>query len=117
MSPGEQASKLCSPTPCCYAGQMFVILVTYTVPVERIDQLIPPHRAWMAEQYAAGTFLASGAQTPRTGAVILARGGDRKSLEALLTQDPIAQAGVADYQVVEFTPTTTAAGLEFLADG
>jgi uncharacterized protein YciI len=49
--------------------------------------------------------------------VILARGGDRKSLEALLSQDPVAQAGVADYQVIEFTPTTTAPGLEMLAGG
>jgi uncharacterized protein YciI len=96
---------------------VFVVLITYTVPVERINELIPPHRAWMAEQYEAGTFLASGAQTPRTGAVILARGGDRKSLEALLSQDPVAQAGVADYQVIEFTPTTTAPGLEMLAGG
>jgi hypothetical protein len=47
----------------------------------------------------------------------LARGGDRKSLEALLTQDPIAQAGLADYQVVEFAPTTTAPGFELLAGG
>jgi uncharacterized protein YciI len=96
---------------------MFVVLITYTAPVERINELIPPHKAWMTEQYAAGTFLASGAQTPRTGAVILARGGDRKSLEVLLTQDPIAQAGLADYQVVEFAPTTTAPGFELLAGG
>jgi hypothetical protein len=49
--------------------------------------------------------------------VILARGSDRKSLEALLTQDPVAQADAADYQVVEFTPGTLAPGLEVLADG
>lgn len=79
-------------------------------------ELSAPHREWMAEQYAAGTFLVSGAQTPWTGAVILARGGDRKSLEALLAQDPVAQAGAADYQVIEFTPTTTAPGLELLAE-
>jgi uncharacterized protein YciI len=94
---------------------MFIVLITYSAPVERINELIPSHKAWMMEQYAAGTFLASGAQTPRTGAVILARGGDRKSLEALLTHDPIAQAGLADYQVVEFIPTTIAPGFESLA--
>jgi uncharacterized protein YciI len=94
---------------------VFVVLITYTGPIERINAFIEPHKAWMAEQYAAGTFLASGAQTPRTGAVILARGDDRSALEALLTQDPVAQAGVADYQVVEFVPTTTAPGLELLA--
>jgi uncharacterized protein YciI len=96
---------------------VFLVLITYTAPVERISEVFPPHKAWMSEQYAAGTFLASGAQTPRTGAVILARGGDRKSLEALLTQDPVAQAGLADYQVIEFTPTTTAPGFEILTDG
>jgi uncharacterized protein YciI len=98
-------------------GKMFVVLITYTAPVERINELIPPHKVWMTEQYVAGIFLASGAQTPRTGAVILARGGDRKSLEALLAQDPVAQAGLADYQVVEFAPTTTAPGFEILAAG
>jgi uncharacterized protein YciI len=95
---------------------MFVVLITYTVPVARISELVPAHRAWMAEQYAAGIFLASGPQEPRTGAVILARGGDRKSLETLLTQDPVGLAGAAEYQVVEFTPATMAPGLEILAD-
>jgi uncharacterized protein YciI len=60
-----------------YARHMFVILITYTVPVERIGEIFSSHKAWMTEQYAAGTFLASGAQIPRTGAVILARGGGR----------------------------------------
>ncbi len=73
--------------------------------------MIGPHRAWMVEQYAAGMFLVSGPRTPHAGAVILGRGDDRASLEHLLSEDPVAQTGLADYQVVEFRPSSTAPGL------
>ena len=44
-----------------------VILVTYTAPLSRIDELLAEHRAWLARQYQAGTFIAAGRQVPRTG--------------------------------------------------
>jgi uncharacterized protein YciI len=82
--------------------------------MEEIATVFAEHQAWMSRQYAADTFLLSGAQVPRTGAVILARGTDRAAIEELVAQDPVALADLADYRVVEFTPTTTARDLAHL---
>jgi uncharacterized protein YciI len=93
---------------------MFVITLTYAVPIEEIDALMPGHLEWLDRHYAAGTLLASGRRVPRTGGVILARVADRAELDAVIAEDPFAQAGAALYDVVEFTPTRTAPGLERL---
>ena len=93
---------------------MFVVTLTYTAPIERIDELVAEHRAWLDRQYAAGVLLASGPQSPRVGGILLARADDRVTLEALLTEDPFQKAGAATYDVVEFAPIKTAPELEFL---
>lgn len=86
------------------SGSVFVLTLTYTAPLERIDVLLPEHRRWLDEQYTAGTFLASGPRIPRNGGVILARGRNRDHIAALVREDPFAQAGAADYGIVEFQP-------------
>jgi uncharacterized protein YciI len=93
---------------------MFVITLTYTVPVEEIDVLMPKHLDWLDRHYASGTLLASGRRVPRTGGLLLARAADRAEVDALVAEDPFAQAGAARYDIVEFTPTRTAPGLEKL---
>lgn len=55
--------------------------------------------------YAAGDFIASGPQTPRVGGVIMIKANDRAAVEAIIAQDPFNIHGIADYQIVEFTPT------------
>ncbi|MDH6111088.1 uncharacterized protein YciI [Kitasatospora sp. MAP12-15] len=93
---------------------MFVVTLTYTVPLERIDELVPEHVAWLETQYEAGAFLASGRRVPRTGGVILARAESPAALDAILAGDPFARAGVATYQVTEFLPSMTAPELTAL---
>ncbi|WP_439677760.1 YciI family protein [Embleya sp. MST-111070] len=93
---------------------MFVITLTYVVPVEDIDALMPGHLEWLDRYYADGTLLASGRRIPRTGGVILARADDRAALDAVLAEDPFRKAGAATYDVVEFAPSRTAPGLEGL---
>lgn len=93
---------------------MFVVLLTYVKELAVIDALIPEHVAFLDEQYRAGVFLASGRRVPRTGGVILARGGGRSELENILARDPFAKAGAATYEVVEFSPSKAAPGLEVL---
>ena len=56
--------------------------------------------AWLNEGYAAGRFLVSGRQIPRTGGVILATGDDRDEIEALAATDPFVTGGVATCEVV-----------------
>ena len=93
---------------------MFIVLVTYTKPLEAVNAALDAHRAFLKRQYAAGVFLASGPQNPRTGGVILAQAPDRASLDAVLATDPFRTQGVADYAVIEFLPNMTDDRLAFL---
>ncbi len=93
---------------------MFVVTVTYVVPIEEVDAVLGAHREFLRRQYEAGIFLASGPQEPRTGGVILARAETRAALDAVLAQDPFAHAGVARYDVTEFHPIMTCPELDFL---
>ncbi len=87
---------------------MFVVLLTYVAPLDVVDQHLPAHREFLSRNYAAGVFLLSGRKEPREGGVILAAGESRQELEAVLAEDPFHVHAVAEYQVVQFTPTMAA---------
>jgi len=94
---------------------VFVLLLTYVRPLPEVDALMREHMAWLQEGYAAGRFLVSGRQIPRTGGVILARGDDRYEIEALAATDPFVRGGVATCEVVQFRASQTAPGFDALA--
>ncbi|MCX4722662.1 YciI family protein [Streptomyces sp. NBC_01020] len=91
---------------------MFVLELTYTGPIERVDELLGEHVAWLDAAYAAGVFIASGRKNPRDGGIILAAGEDRTAMEKLTATDPFMTAGVCTYRITEFIATKTAPGLD-----
>ena len=91
---------------------MFVLLLSYVRPLEEVDALMREHVAWLDEHYAAGRFVVSGRQIPRTGGVILARGDDRDEIERIAASDPFVSGGVATCEIVQFRASQTADGLE-----
>jgi len=93
---------------------MFVVLLSYTCDISKVEQHLAAHVAYLEQQYAAGVFLASGRKVPRTGGVILAQADSRDQLLQILAQDPFQQQQLADYEVIEFIPSKTAAALAFL---
>ena len=96
---------------------MFILELSYIAPLDEVDRVRDEHMAWVATQYEAGRFLASGAKVPRTGGVILAKAMPRAALDDVIASDPFTRAGVAAYDVTEFAATTVAEGLEALRDG
>jgi uncharacterized protein YciI len=92
---------------------MFLLSLTYKVPLDVVDQHLDAHVAWLKDGYASGMVLASGRKVPRSGGVIFAR-GEREAVEAYARQDPFAINGVADYTLTEINLTLTAEGLEVL---
>ncbi|WP_043267832.1 YciI family protein [Streptomyces sp. CT34] len=91
---------------------MFVLELTYTAPLERIDAALQDHVEWLDKEYAAGHFVASGRKNPRNGGVILAAGIDRAAVEEIIAEDPFVLAGVCEYRITEFVATKTAPALE-----
>ncbi|WP_288084104.1 YciI family protein [Xylanibacter rodentium] len=84
---------------------MFIAILTYIKPLEEVDRFLQAHRDYLAEHYAAGDFIASGPQNPRVGGVIMIKASDRDAVNTIISQDPFNINGIADYQIVEFTPT------------
>jgi uncharacterized protein YciI len=95
---------------------VFILELSYIAALDEVDRVRDEHMAWVATQYEAGRFLASGAKVPRTGGVVLARGMPRDELDEIIASDPFARAGVAAYSVIEFAATTVADGLEALRE-
>lgn len=93
---------------------MFIVNITYKVPLEDVDQHLEAHIAFLNRQYELGRFLASGRKVPRTGGIILAKSENTNALLEVLETDPFKSEGLADYEVIEFVPSKTAPGLESL---
>jgi uncharacterized protein YciI len=87
---------------------VYVVLLTYVASLEDVDRALPDHAAWLAEQYDAGHFLASGRRNPRIGGVIIARTMPRDRLDAVLAADPFGRRHLATHEVIEFEPSRTA---------
>ncbi|MDO4310280.1 MAG: YciI family protein [Prevotella sp.] len=84
---------------------MFIAILTYKKPLSEVDKHLATHREFLAAHYAAGNFIASGPQTPRIGGVIKMTAGSRAAVDSIISQDPFYVNAIADYQIVEFTPT------------
>lgn len=84
---------------------MFIAILTYKKPLSEVDRFLAAHREYLSKHYAAGDFIASGPQTPRIGGVIMMKAADHAAVNAIIAQDPFNINDIADYQIVDFTPT------------
>ena len=91
---------------------MFVVLLHYVQPLTVVKKYLEEHRKFLDTHYAAGHFLASGAQVPRIGGVILVKNLSREELDVVLNEDPFYREQLATYQVIEFSPTKYAVGAQ-----
>jgi uncharacterized protein YciI len=81
---------------------MFVIELTYTAPLADIDARMRAHVAFLRKYYAAGNFLVSGRQVPRTGGIIIALADSREQIESIMAEDPFCKHGLAEVRIIEF---------------
>jgi uncharacterized protein YciI len=81
---------------------MFVIDLTYKVPLDQIDEYMESHVQFLNVYYALGKFISSGRKVPRDGGIILATANDRKEIEDIIKQNPFYQHQLADYKIIEF---------------
>lgn len=97
-----------------YRGGMYVVLLTYTAPVQEVDYVLPDHQEWLARQYERNYFLTSGRRDMHMGEVMLARPLSRGKLDAMLATDPLILNDLGHYEVVEFSATRTSPELSVL---
>ena len=84
---------------------MFIAIVSYIKPIAEVDRHLAAHRVFLDRHMLAGEIITSGPQTPRTGGVFMIRVESRDRALAIIAQDPFNINGIAQYQLVEFTPT------------
>ncbi len=91
---------------------MFLILLTYTHGLKKIEEHLSEHRAFLDKYYALNKFICSGAQNPRTGGVILCKAGTKKEVENIISEDPFFRHEAATYEIIEFCATKFAPAFE-----
>ena len=84
---------------------MFIAILTYKKPLSEVDNYLSAHREYLAKHYAIGDFITSGPQIPRIGGVIMIKANNREAVDAIISEDPFHINDIANYQIVEFTPT------------
>ena len=92
-------------------------LIRYRKPFPEVEPFVAAHREYLRALNAAGILLASGPMEPRTGGVLLLRVPDDDVLGALdrvRDGDPFTHAGVAQYELIAWSPVIGAEALEKL---
>jgi uncharacterized protein YciI len=84
---------------------VFIIILNYKKSLVDIDKYLAEHRAFLDSGYRDNFFVASGPKNPRTGGIIISQLKNREQLENILKQDPFNINDVADYEIIEFSPT------------
>ena len=88
---------------------MFIVLLNYIKPLSEVDRFVAEHREFLERYYASGHFLLSGRKEPRTGGVILSKAETRAEIERIVLDDPFNREKIAEYEIIEFLPSMTAA--------
>lgn len=95
---------------------MFIIIVTYKKPMAEIDPYMEAHLAHIRQQFTDGHFLFSGRKVPRTGGIIVSKVETREQLDEIIKQDPFYKHRLVDFDVIEFSVTTTCSELQILRE-
>ncbi|TYA70149.1 YciI family protein [Seonamhaeicola marinus] len=93
---------------------MFIVELTYKVPLSEVDTYLEAHINYLNEQYELGHFIASGRKEPRDGGIILSKLPNKETLLEILNKDPFKVHNLADYKLIEFTPSKVGKGFENL---
>jgi len=84
---------------------LFIVILSYKVPLEKIDTFRSAHLDFLSHYYAKDFFITSGPQIPRKGGIIIAKCDSKDALQTILKQDPFASNDLATYEIIEFSPT------------
>lgn len=82
----------------------FIVEITYKIPVEQFENIVPQHRAFLQTGYDKKLLLCSGPQEPRVGGIVVARGESLEEIKSFFENDPYKINDIAAYRFIEFNP-------------
>ncbi len=87
---------------------MFIIELTYKVPLEEIDAHMKAHVIYLNKFYKSKEFIVSGRKIPRDGGIIIATALTKKEIEKIVKQDPFYKHKLAEFRIIEFNASQKA---------
>lgn len=90
---------------------MIIAVLTYKTELSEVEKHLEEHRMYLNKYYSAGKFIASGAQNPRIGGIILMN-TTKDDAQTLIKEDPFFRNNIAEYELIEFSPTKYQGGFE-----
>lgn len=91
---------------------MFILLVNYKKSLQEVEKNLESHRLYLDKYYALGKFVCSGRRNPRTGGCIICHNTTAEEIKEIIQGDPFCYKGIADYEILDITPTKCAPGAE-----
>lgn len=90
---------------------MIIAVLTYKKELSEVEKHLEEHRMYLDKYYSSGKFIASGAQNPRIGGIILMN-ITKDEAQILIKEDPFFRNNIAEYELIGFLPTKYQAGFE-----
>ncbi len=87
---------------------IFSIVLTYTRPVEEVNQHLDTHKAWLAANLKQGRVIFAGPLAIGGGGLVLAVCADESELAAMMADDSFIANGVASYAAHACEPALAA---------
>lgn len=84
---------------------MFLIELTYIKDLNQVDHFLKEHVDFLDRNYTEGNLIFSGRKSPRSGGILLVGLDGRDQVETIISEDPFHREGIADYRIIEFTPS------------
>lgn len=84
---------------------MYLMISTYTVPLEEVDKLRDAHLAFLDEKESQGLVVSAGRQDPPRGGVVILDVSSEAEAFAVMADDPYVKGNVGEYRAVGFHPS------------
>lgn len=91
---------------------MFILVLKYIKSIEEVENELKAHVEYLEKYYAMKKFVCSGRRNPRIGGVIICNGQSMEEVQEIVKEDPFYIKKIADYEIIEFTPTKYLEGFE-----
>ena len=91
---------------------MFILVLKYIKPLEEVEKELKPHIKHLEKYYSLQKFICSGRRNPRIGGVILCNAKNMEEVKTIIKEDPFYINKIAEYEIIEFSPTKYAEGFE-----
>lgn len=84
---------------------MFIVILTYKKNIEEIEKKLMEHIQFLDKYYENSKFIISGRRNPRNGGIIIVNSDILEEVNEIIKEDPFYKNDLADYEMIEFTPT------------